>query len=166
VSDRPPTTLASIGRRIVGRLLDGVIIVVATVVPLLMFFDIKVQDGVPQIPGWMQWSTWAVALLYEIVATAIAGQTIGKRVMGIRVVDATTGAVPTLEQSMRRALPVFLQRVPVIGGFAGLLYLPALWRPRRQGIPDVFASTVVVTVEVRMPRAGGDRSPAAPPEGF
>lgn len=161
----PATTLATIGRRIVARLLDGVVVALATVVPMVAFSHVRLEDGIAQMPGWMLWSTWLVSLVYEVLATALAGQTIGKRLVGIRVADATTGAVPTLEQSMRRAAPVLLQQAPWVGWLAGVLYLPALWQPRRQGLHDVLASTVVVTVGVAA-RAGEERSPARPPEGL
>jgi uncharacterized RDD family membrane protein YckC len=149
VHDHPATTLATIGRRIAARLIDGVVVAVATLVPMIAFSHVRIGDGIAEMPGWMVWSTWLVSLVYEVVATALAGQTIGKRLVGIRVADATTGAVPTLEQSMRRAAPVLLQQAPWVGWLAGVLYLPALWRPRRQGFHDVLASTVVVTVGVR-----------------
>jgi uncharacterized RDD family membrane protein YckC len=148
VQDRPATTLASPWRRLAARLVDGALLVLVTVLPLLLFADVHVDQGAFDLPGWLQWSTWLAAAAYEVLLTALTGQTVGKRLLGIKVVDATTGAVPDLDQSVRRAVPVLLQRVPIIGGFAGLLYLPVVWRPRRQGFHDTLAGTVVVDVDV------------------
>ena len=73
-----------------------------------------------------------------------SGQTLGKRVLGLRVADATTGAVPDLDQALRRSVPTLLQQVPVVSAVAWLLYAPVLWSPRRQGYHDRFAGTVVL----------------------
>jgi uncharacterized RDD family membrane protein YckC len=80
-----------------------------------------------------------------------SGQTIGKRALGIRVADATTGAVPDLDQAVRRCVPTLLQQVPFISALAWVLYLPALWDPRRQGLHDRFAGTVVVDLRAATP---------------
>jgi uncharacterized RDD family membrane protein YckC len=54
--------------------------------------------------------------------------------------------VPDLDQSARRSAPTLIQIIPVLGAFALVLYLPLLWRPRRQGLHDRLAATVVVRV--------------------
>lgn len=139
------TTLAGIGRRLAARMLDGLVLLPVWLLLVVAFggtdtsrpFD--VPDGALRV-------FWVVAVAYEIGLIALSGQTVGKRWMGIRVADAITGAVPNLDQAARRAAPTLIQIVPVIGTFAGLAYLPALWRPRRQGLHDALAATVVVRV--------------------
>lgn len=144
VLDPLPTALAPIGRRLGARLLDGLVLLPVTFVLIGLFADVRLDDAILDVPGWVRWALWLVVVGYEVVLIALSGQTIGKRWMGIRVVDAVTGAVPNLDQSVRRALPSMLGAVPIIGGVAFLLYLPALWDPRRQGLHDRLAATIVV----------------------
>ena len=140
------TRLAPIRRRFAARLLDGLLIVIVGFVLVVAFGGIHLDNGTYDIPGWAQWAMWLLAVSYEVVLTASTGQTLGKRVLGLRVADATTGAVPDLDQSLRRSVPTLLQQVPIISAVAWLLYAPVLWSPRRQGYHDRFAGTVVLDV--------------------
>jgi uncharacterized RDD family membrane protein YckC len=141
----PVNTLASIGRRLAARLLDGVVLLPVWIL-LLSAFGADLDGGIADVPEAAVRCLWLVAVAYEIVLVARTGQTLGKRWMRIKVVDGTTGANPDWDQAGRRAAPALLQIVPLVGAFAGLLYLPALWRPRRQGLHDRLANTVVVNV--------------------
>jgi uncharacterized RDD family membrane protein YckC len=145
LADQPVNTLASVGRRIAARLLDGVVLLPVWMV-LLLAFGVDSSDGVLDVPRSAFNLFWLVAVAYEIGLIALRGQTVGKRWLGIKVVDATTGAVPDLDQSARRSAPTLIQIIPVLGAFAPVLYLPLLWRPRRQGLHDRLAATVVVRV--------------------
>jgi uncharacterized RDD family membrane protein YckC len=144
VLEPPTTTLASVGRRFAARLLDGVVLLPIWLVLVLSFGGSPASDGAFQIPDTALRVFWVVGAAYEIGLIALTGQTLGKRWMGIRVVDATTGAVPNLDQAGRRAAPTLLGIVPFLGTLAPLLYVPALWQPRRQGLHDSLAATVVV----------------------
>ena len=162
MQDAPPTNpLATIGRRLAARFLDGVVLLPALLL-LVPAFGGSVSDGLVEIPDGAYRCFWLVAIAYEIGMIARHGQTVGKRWMGIRVADATTGAVPDLDQSARRAVVNLLGIVPVVGTLALLLYLPALWQPRRQGLHDQLAATVVLRdragvgtdVQAQLPEAG------------
>lgn len=144
-AEQPVNTLATVGRRVAARLLDGVVLLPVWTV-LLLAFGVGSSDGVLDIPRGAFNLFWLVAVAYEIGMVALRGQTVGKRWLGIKVVDATTGAVPNLDQAARRAAPTLIQIIPFIGAFAVALYLPLLWRPRRQGLHDRLAATVVVKV--------------------
>jgi uncharacterized RDD family membrane protein YckC len=144
VHDAPATdTLATIGRRLAARLLDGLVLSPILLV-LLAIFGTGPSGATLQLPDAVYRIYWVVAVAYEIGMIALRGQTVGKRWMGIAVVDATTGAVPNLDQSARRAAPVLIQIIPFIGIFGVVFWLTALWRPRRQGLHDSLAATVVV----------------------
>ena len=145
VSDPGVNTLASVGRRLGARFLDGVVLLPVWVA-LLAAFGTDFSGGLADIPQGALSCFWLVAVAYEIGMIARGGQTVGKRWLGIKVVDAVTGAVPNLDQAGRRAAPVLVQIIPVIGALGPLLYAPALWRPRRQGLHDRLAATVVVNV--------------------
>ena len=138
-------TLATIGRRFAAWLLDGLVLtpVMALLLALAGWDPGTGMDGVPQLSLSV---FWVVLVAYHVGLVARTGQTIGKRWMRIKVVDAITGAVPNLDQAGRRAAPVLVQIIPVLGALGPVLYVPALWRPRRQGLHDRLAATVVVNV--------------------
>lgn len=138
-----PPTLAGIGSRVAARLLDALLLVAVGAALVFLFGDIRWGEPF-DVPGWVRAANLLLSVGYEVVLIALTGQTLGKRLLGIRAVDATTGALPDLGQAGRRATPVLLGLVPVIGSLAPLLYLRALWHPRRQGVHDAFAGTIVV----------------------
>lgn len=127
-----------------ARLLDGLVVVLVSAVPILLTADIDIDEGVFEIPTWVTWSTWLAGVAYEVLAVALTGRTLGKHLLRIRVVDGNTARLPDLGQAARRAAPTLLGAVPLLGGLAFLLYLPVLWNPRRKGLHDAFAETVVV----------------------
>jgi uncharacterized RDD family membrane protein YckC len=106
----------------------------------------------------------AVALwfAYEVPATANTGQTIGKRIMGIKVVSLAETPQLTFGRSFRRwnllGLGVFLWSCLGIGFFLQLVSCAvALFdRPLRQALHDKSAQTVVVQAP---------RTATAPPSG-
>jgi uncharacterized RDD family membrane protein YckC len=63
----------------------------------------------------------------------------GKLVLGLRIVDADTGGVPTVGRFVLRYLGYLVSAIPL-----GLGYLWAIWDPRRQGWHDKMAGTLVV----------------------
>lgn len=90
-----------------------------------------------------------VRAAYEVTFVARDGQTLGKRWLGLRVVDRDTGAVPTLNQAaLRYAVPetvTLLQlTAPGLSPLLGLvIYLPILKGPLHRGLHDHAAGTVV-----------------------
>jgi uncharacterized RDD family membrane protein YckC len=151
MSEARTTTLAPLGRRFAARLIDGLLLVVVGFVLVVAFGDVRMSGGTYDVPGWAQWAMWLLAVTYEIVLVVSSGQTIGKRALGIRVADATTGAVPNLDQAVRRCVPTLLQQVPIISALAWVLYAPVLWNGRRQGMHDRLAGTVVVDLRAAPP---------------
>lgn len=67
------------------------------------------------------------------------GQTIGKKALGIRTVDATTGAPIGMGRAIGRRLCYFISQLACYLGF-----LWPLWDARKQGFHDKIVSTVVV----------------------
>ncbi|MYW05370.1 RDD family protein [Streptomyces sp. SID3343] len=81
------------------------------------------------------------ALLYEALPTWRWGRSLGKTLFGLRVADLDSHDTPTLWQSLRRWLVLYVAGVAVVG------VLGALWalfdRPWRQGLHDKAARTFV-----------------------
>lgn len=75
-----------------------------------------------------------------------AGQTIGKRWLEIRIVDAATGRVPSLARllGLRYAVMEFVYQVPVVGGVLNLIDVLMIFRNDRRCLHDHLAGTKVV----------------------
>jgi len=90
----------------------------------------------------------AASLVYQVVFNA-QGQTLGKRLLGIRVEDAVTGSRIGLGRAFQRqvlqiATPLF---VPYVGQiFVVVDSLWPLWDARNQALHDKIARSVVVRV--------------------
>ncbi len=126
--------------RVGASLVDTVLLVAATA-PLLWLlygraFDPTSTDLTAPGNFLFDWVLPAVA----IVAFWIARQaTPGKMLISARIVDARTGAKPTLAQAIVRYLGYFVSTVPL---GLGLIWVGL--DPRKQGWHDKLAGTVVV----------------------
>ena len=150
--DRPapdPSGLASRGSRAAGAIIDGLIGAVA-VVPLLRGSGVVEQMGVAGV-GVSENATVAVLglLVFTVLhgyLLATSGQTIGKRIVGTRIVSATDGSLlplPTL--LLLRYVPISAAAViPFIGNFAGLVDIAFIAREDRRCLHDLIAGTKVV----------------------
>ena len=96
-----------------------------------------------------------ISAAYHVILVARNGQTVGKVVLGTRVVDLETGAVPSLDATEMRwvvgsGLVALGSQVPSITGIAGLIdvviLLPILQGPLHRGLHDRAARTVVTVV--------------------
>ncbi len=139
--------LASIGKRALAQFLDGLVVGI----PL---FAITAALGYSLTDSSLSNSTltwltvlWVGAnLIYNIVAIAVYGYTVGKRITGIKVVNRVDGGRVSWTYSAVRALiPTAVQLVPVVGpGLSLVVYLRAVFHPLRQGLHDAAAGTIVV----------------------
>lgn len=87
----------------------------------------------------------ALSITYHTVAIARFGRTIGKRLLGLRVVAMPDGRQVAWSYAALRALvPSAAVLLPVVGNLAGLaVYLWAVFDKRRQGLHDKLAGTLV-----------------------
>ena len=88
--------------------------------------------------------------IYEVAPTARWGQTLGKRIVGIKVVNASTGAAPGLSKSLGRwavlTLPIAVPYVRYGGVIFFLLCVLTMGHePCYRGWHDKAARTLVVT---------------------
>jgi uncharacterized RDD family membrane protein YckC len=139
-----PLVSASFGQRVLAKLTDGAIFFVpiaAAVWLLFQQFQDVVQPGfwVPlAILGVIVGGTFIFAA-YTILAEARVGQTIGKRLMDIRVVRES-GARISVGQAMVRQIPMFLQMY-----WVDVLF--ALFTERSQRAFELLSKTRVVRNE-------------------
>jgi uncharacterized RDD family membrane protein YckC len=83
---------------------------------------------------------WLLVSSYLIVFWTLVGQTPGMRLMHLRVA-ARDGSRPGLGQSMVRLAGMLLAAIPLMAGFALILF-----DERRQGLHDKLARTIVLYV--------------------
>jgi uncharacterized RDD family membrane protein YckC len=141
------TELATVGQRVVGALVDGLLTSMVVVIPLILgFVDLDDFDGT--LPAPILLGLFLFGAVYTIVPTAVWGQTLGKIAVGTRVVVEADGTLPGWGRSaVRWALPGLAGRLPVIGLVVSLaITVSLLVDPRRRGLHDRVAGTIVVKV--------------------
>jgi uncharacterized RDD family membrane protein YckC len=126
-----PTQYAGFGIRLAGYLIDGILLSIPNAI---------VQSAVGQIAGFV--FSLALGIGYAIYFIGSpSGQTVGMRLLKIRVIDANTGGRVDYSRCVVRYL------VSIVSGLALLLgYFWMLWDPRKQTWQDKAAGTVVVPV--------------------
>ncbi|CAL9313440.1 RDD family protein [Streptomyces sp. SudanB52_2052] len=149
VSDLPP--LADGAKRTLARLID--LFLVGAVMWLVTWgLDVNEYDvDTDRIDvAKSLWRSVVAAVLYvayDTVLTARTGQTLGKKLMGLRVVDLDSAGTPSAQNALTRAAVLWLPST---------LCCPCLWlvvcggwsffnEPYKQGLHDKAAKTVVVS---------------------
>jgi uncharacterized RDD family membrane protein YckC len=142
----PREALAGFWRRLVAAFLDWLLIgIVAASIGELFGVEAprppSAEDGVyfqfqpapgPFILVELAYFTWFHA--------TSAGQSIGNRILGIRVLDEVTGRSLPYSRAFVRALMSSLSALPCFLGFFWML-----WEPRRRTWHDIVAGSTVVT---------------------
>ncbi|MBF6614637.1 MAG: RDD family protein, partial [Chloroflexi bacterium] len=90
-----------------------------------------------------------IFVAYHVVQWSVWGQTVGKRLMRIKVVRAD-GGTPEFGRALARMLGYFFSFAPLGAGFVMI----ALY-PRRQGLHDKIAETYVVPEKPALPAPAG-----------
>lgn len=144
----PP--LAPSGRRVLARIIDIIIIAVIVWLISLIFGGLKYNTDHMNYGRSFGQSVIAAVLYigYDTYMTAGRnGQTIGKRLLGLRTANLNDGTTPTMQSSFVRALVLWLPAVfccacvwtAICGGWS------FFDRPYKQGLHDKAAKTVVVS---------------------
>ncbi|MFF9811181.1 RDD family protein [Streptomyces coeruleorubidus] len=147
----PP--LADSGKRTLARIID--MILVGVVVWLLTWgFDVNEYDvDSDRIEiGKSFWQSAVAAVLYiayDTVLTARTGQTLGKKLLRMRVANLDNGATPSGQNALMRAAVLWIPFAfccacvwtAISGGWS------FFDRPYKQGLHDKAAKTVVVSTD-------------------
>ncbi|MER5955133.1 RDD family protein [Streptomyces sp. NPDC001893] len=145
----PP--LADSGKRVLARIID--IILVSIVVGLLSWaFGVAAYQTNPdKIQYGRQFGQSVLAAVlyigYDTFMTARTGQTLGKRLLKLRVANLNDGATPSVQTNLVRAAVLWLPAVfccaciwtAICGGWS------FFDKPYKQGLHDKAAKTVVVS---------------------
>jgi uncharacterized RDD family membrane protein YckC len=149
--------LATLGDRLVAAILDGVI---AMLLMIPMFIGIamstptnaEVSNQPPELsPVSMGLIGLSVLMLigmiiYNLVLLATRGQTLGKKLKGIRIVTYPDGANPGGVKTilLRGFVNGFIGAVPLIGPIYTIVDICFIFREDRRCIHDLIAGTQVV----------------------
>jgi uncharacterized RDD family membrane protein YckC len=168
----PGRVMGGIWRRLFAFLLDAFLLGIVGAIVGAAFFDTLVRMGpAARVAG------FCIALCYfGLLDSSVGnGQTIGKRFLRLKVVDAQGGML-SLEEAILRfiifavpffanGLPLPISRTPwvvsallgivVFGGGAANQYLLIFNRPTRQGLHDLSVNSYVVMTESEGPIISG-----------
>lgn len=88
-----------------------------------------------------------IVLGIQIWQLTTRGQTVGKRLLGIRIVKYTDDSAPGFVGAfvMRALIPGFIGAIPWVGGLFSLVDICFIFREDRRCIHDLIAGTKVVT---------------------
>ena len=141
--------LAGRGARLVGAIIDGVL-ALAIVMPAMFlsgYWD-RAMGGAVSFVDQLIWPLFGIAVYIALngYLLATSGQTIGKRVVGTRIVSMEDGRIlPLPRLIMLRFLPfALLQQVPILGPLAGLVNPLFIFGPSRRCLHDYIAGTRVI----------------------
>lgn len=87
-----------------------------------------------------------VVALYEVLPVALRGATLGKAMLGLRVVRLRDWEQPTVFDAVLRALVLYGPlAIPVVGlAVLAVIVAPVVLWPTRRGLHDLVAGTAVV----------------------
>ena len=160
-----PQELASVGSRIGGALLDGLFSVLIMLPGLIIGGGIMVasvasaggqnmapEEGAAIAAGGMITGFLIIAanallpLIINCVLIAKSGQSLGKKVVGTRMVDQNSGETVGFVQGFLVRTFVFqlITGIPVVGGFVALADIVFLFTEGNQTLHDRLAKTRVV----------------------
>jgi uncharacterized RDD family membrane protein YckC len=133
--DKAALKLASVDRRLVAYLVDGLFL---SVLGGLAGAIGGVVDSGIWVAFWSLLVPFLVGVIYFVRPYSTSGQTWGKRLVGIRVVSID-GSPLSLGKGILRWLGYFVSALPFDLG-----YLWAIWDKDKQAWHDKMAGTIVV----------------------
>jgi uncharacterized RDD family membrane protein YckC len=131
-----PGNLASPGMRIVGGLIDVVILIVVNGIIGTILQKVTGLAGLVNI---------VIDILYFGYFWSSRGASIGMMPFGFKVRDVATGQYPTMGKAALRGLIWTLEFGFTIFIIGAIGWLWQLWDPKKQAIHDKIAGTIVTT---------------------
>ena len=132
------------GRRVVATLIDGLVFGVAYWLLAAAFGDVRTEgeaaNWVSNLPGWASVAYGLFVFAYLVLLEGYLGQTLGKLVVGIKVVAEATGATPGIAPAAVRTV---LRLIDGLFCYA-VAFVSVLASGKRQRLGDMAAHTLVV----------------------
>lgn len=127
--------LAKRGDRLVAQFIDSFVAILVIILAKSLSGLSEIIGGILALFGLL------VAIFYILCADGSEdGQSYGKRVMGICVIDATSGKPCTFIKSFARNVPL---------AFLGIIDWIFIFSEKRQRLGDMLANTIVVRKKAR-----------------
>lgn len=145
--------IASVGARIGGALMDVAVQLIAVIAGLGLIFlsgAISENGNGPDVIGFIAIGVAVLIFLtpavINIVFICMYGQSIGKKLVGTRMVVEATGEVAGFVHGflLRQIVFSFCTSIPLIGGFVAIADVFFLFSENAQTLHDRLAGTVVI----------------------
>ena len=141
--------LASRVMRLVGAIIDGIVLLIV-LVPIMFlsgYFAIAMSGQQPSF-AWQAGMTVVGYVAFVLVQGYLlnqSGQTIGKKLLGMKIVDLN-GNKPDFIRLVghRYGVTYAIQLIPILGGLYSLVNILFIFREDRRCIHDLIAGTRVV----------------------
>ncbi len=148
--------LANRVTRFGGAIVDGLILAPA-IVPIIIVTAIMAnadpedpESGLLMMAGIMLLCVLGVLAIsiFQWYLISTTGQSIAKKLLGMRIVRAETGELPGFVYGvvLRLWVPAFIGMIPWIGGFFGLADALWIFGEQRRCVHDHIAGTIVIKV--------------------
>ena len=147
--DTGELTLASRWSRLGASIIDGVLMVVV-VMPLAFFlgaFEAIEQSGEMGIGPTIALGIASIGafFLFNGYLLSTNGQTVGKKLMNIKIVDLNGNNMPFGRLIGMRYIPVWIvSYIPIVGSFTSLIDALFIFRADKRCVHDLIAGTQVV----------------------
>jgi len=143
----PSGPRAGFGKRLVAALIDGILLsIVGYIIGSILGQDVTtVEDGtaIYALDGPAAGLSLVLQLAYYVsLEGGRAGATLGKKAMGIRVIDARAGGSIGYGRAFIRWIGRFVSALPCLLG-----YFWMLWDNNKQTWHDKFANAIVVPTD-------------------
>ena len=152
------TCLASRWKRLWGALLDG-FIGLTLMAPLIMVFGMwRTEDAQISLISKQRIMAnllgWGVFLVLNIYLLKNHGQTVGKKIVGTRIVSKEDGQIMTLGHILfyRYLLMSIMAYIPILYKYFPIVDVLFIFRKDKRCIHDIVAGTVVVNSKPPMPK--------------
>jgi uncharacterized RDD family membrane protein YckC len=130
------------GRRVLATIVDGIVLSVAFWVMSALFGSTSAEGGQvgASLSGLAALFLFILSVAYFIILEGYLGQTLGKMLLGIKVVREDTGGVPGIKGATIRTVMRLID-----GLFAYLVaFIAVLASQKNQRLGDMLANTLVV----------------------
>lgn len=138
--------LAERSTRLGAAIIDS-LIAIAVIVPLVLMLDLQPENGEMSFLANLSLMVLSLAIFIAIHGYLLktSGQTIGKKILNIKIVGLDNELRPLPDLILKRYVPVSaVGLVPVVGSFLPLVDALAIFRNDRRCIHDLIAGTKVV----------------------
>ncbi|MGQ9514087.1 MAG: RDD family protein [Thermoproteota archaeon] len=143
----PPTATApnyaTIVDRFVAVLIDTIVSLLATLILSIPFGIFSMLPGMRYLFGPSTWIGFFIWVFYFGYFEGTSGQTIGKQIIGIKVVDEQTLAVVDIGRALIRNVIRIIDFLPLFY-IIGILLIST--NPKKQRLGDMIAKTVVLKI--------------------